>query len=218
VDASNATGNAPEPPERPLARRRRSSAGTREHRTVIRHSSDEWAEVSALAADLGVSVPGLYELALAEKRHGALQARTVDEAPDGDGGIDADDVSGTRRRRNPTGARPHRTVIRHTDEEWARVTSMASYLGLSVPGFYERAAFAGSAQAAVELSIIHDELFGVRRLLANAANNLNQVARSLNTDGTYDDAQLVESLRLFRETIARLHRLLDDLPGGGMQA
>ncbi len=123
----------------------------------------------------------------------------------------------TRRKRNQHGAREHRTVIRHTDEEWARVTAMAAHLGVSVPGFYERAAFAGSAQAAVELSIIHDELFGVRRLLSNAANNLNQVARSLNTDGTYEPAQLDGSLRLFGSTIARLNDVLDSLPGQGIE-
>ncbi|UUW93001.1 plasmid mobilization relaxosome protein MobC [Pimelobacter simplex] len=123
----------------------------------------------------------------------------------------------TRRRRNQGGARPNRTVIRHTDEEWARVNAAASHLGLSVPGFYERAAFAGSAQAAVELSIIEDELFGVRRLLANAANNLNQVARSLNTDGSHEPAQLAGSLQLFEDTIARLNGLLDSLPGHGIQ-
>lgn len=119
----------------------------------------------------------------------------------------------TRRSRNRGGTRPHRTVIRHTDEEWARVTSMATHLGLSVPGFYERAAFAGSAQAAVELSIIHDELQGVRRLLANAANNLNQIARSVNIDGSFEPAQLDATLRLFEITVSRLHDMLDRLPG-----
>jgi hypothetical protein len=105
-------------------------------------------------------------------------------------------------------------VIRHTPEEWARVTAAAEHLGVSVPGFYERAAWAGSAQAAVELSIIEDELYGVRRLLANAANNLNQVARALNTDGTHDHPQLTGSLELFGRTVTRLNELLDRLPGG----
>lgn len=123
----------------------------------------------------------------------------------------------TRRSRAGGGPRDHRTVIKHTDEEWARVTAAATHLGLSVPGFYERAAFAGSAQAAVELSIIEDQLFGVRRLLANAANNLNQVARSLNIDGTYEPEQLAGSLRLFDTTVARLNSILDALPGNGQQ-
>ncbi|GAB3868649.1 hypothetical protein GCM10028801_44960 [Nocardioides maradonensis] len=123
----------------------------------------------------------------------------------------------TRRSYTKGVSRAHRTVIRHTDEEWARVTAAAAHLGLSVPGFYERAAFAGSAQAAVELSIIEDQLFGVRRLLANAANNLNQVARSLNTDGTYDGGQLAGSLGLFESTIERLTELLEQLPGNGVQ-
>lgn len=129
-----------------------------------------------------------------------------------------DERRATRRARNQGGTREHRTVIRHNAEEWSRVTAAAAQLGLSVPGFYERAAFAGSAQAAVELSIIESELFGVRRLLANAANNLNQVARSLNTDGSYEPAELEATLRLFTDTVGRLNELLDALPGGGMKS
>lgn len=179
-------------------RRPRHEEGARPHRLAIRHTEGEWEDVTELATRLGMSVPGVYQHALRE-----FVARRSD---------DASEIGVARDR-----PRQRRTIIRHTDEEWARVTSMAAHLGLSVPGFYERAAFAGSAQAAVELSIIHDELFGVRRLLANAANNLNQVARSLNTDGTHEPAQLAGSLALFETTIARLNELLAELPGQGVR-
>lgn len=103
--------------------------------------------------------------------------RAVEKAP----GEETVDRPRTRRSYTNGAPREHRTVIRHSDEEWARVTAMAVHLGLSVPGFYERAAFAGSAQAAVELSGIYDALHGVRRGLGLAHNNLNQIAHTFNT-------------------------------------
>lgn len=187
--------------DRGRTRRASHEEGGRPHRLAIRHTEAEWANVSELAARTQMSVPAVYEFALR-----SFLARR-DQDPDAA-------LAQSLVRDRP---RPHMTVIRHTDEEWARATAMAAHLGLSVPGFYERAAFAGSAQAAVELSIIHDELFGVRRLLANAANNLNQVARSLNTDGTHEPAQLAGSLSLFETTIARLNELLAELPGQGVR-
>lgn len=121
-----------------------------------------------------------------------------------------------RRRRNKDGRRAHRTVIRHNDAEWARVTAMATHLGVSVPGLYERAVFAGSVQAAVGIEEIHSELIGVRRLLANAANNLNQVARAANSGEGVDHGRLEASLSLFERSIERLFEILHNLPGGDL--
>jgi len=135
-------------------------------------------------------------------------------------------VRPTTRRSYTNGVRrPHRTVIRHSDEEWARVTAMAVHLGLSVPGFYERAAFAGSAQAAVELSNIYEALHGVRRGLGTAHNNLNQIAHTFNTvvmairsDDRFDDElvgllvdagqRLPAVLAEYQELLPRLAELL----------
>lgn len=116
-----------------------------------------------------------------------------------------------RRRRNAGGTRPHRTVIRHSDEEWARVQAIAERMGISVPAFYERAAFAGSVQAAVDIEEIALGVLGARRLLANAANNLNQIARGVNVGDGVDAAQLSSTLRLFERSIDSLMTELDNL-------
>lgn len=134
-------------------------------------------------------------------------------------GENGESQAGPARRRSSTKgvARPHRTVIRHTDEEWARVTAMAQHLGVSVPGFYERAAFAGSAQAAVELSIIHDKLDGVRLGLSRMHTNLNQIAKGVNIDGTLYADQFAAVLERYETLLPRLDALLAELPGQGMQ-
>ncbi|GAB2864461.1 hypothetical protein [Nocardioides pacificus] len=130
---------------------------------------------------------------------------TESEGPGGRG------IAQRRRKRNAGGARPHRTVIRHTDEEWARVTAMAAHLGVSVPGLYERALFAGSAQSAVALEEVVLGMLGARRLLANAANNLNQVARAVNFGDGVNVAQLDYSLRTFERAIDELRSEIDNL-------
>lgn len=116
-----------------------------------------------------------------------------------------------RRRRNALGTRSHRTVIRHTDDEWARVTAMAEHLGISVPGLYERAVFAGSVQNAVAIEEAVLGMLGARRLLANAANNLNQIARVANAGEGVNGVQLEQTLRLFERAIEELRSEIDNL-------
>lgn len=198
------------------SRRLRTPSGERTRRTVIRHTDDEWAHVTAEAERLGLSVPGYYLYAASE-----LAKRP---AP-GEGVRDAEGAPverpETRRRRNPGGTRPHQTVIRHNDAEWARVTAAAVSMGKSVPEFYTMAVWAGSAQAAVELGIIHDELWGVRRSLRNATNNINQIALGVNTDGTFYAEQATKAVQHLDATVERLNELLDPVeqhsPRGGAQ-
>jgi len=45
---------------------------------------------------------------------------------------------GLYRRRRAEGRREHRTVIKHSDEEWARVLALAQAQGVSVLRLYER--------------------------------------------------------------------------------
>lgn len=90
---------------------------------------------------------------------------------------------GVYRRRLSEGRREHRTVIKHTAEEWVRVVSLARAQGVSVPRLYERAVHAGDVVAAAKLTRVVDELLFVQRLMANATNNLNQIAKVANTNG-----------------------------------
>lgn len=119
--------------------------------------------------------------------------------------------TGRRRKRSVGGRRPHRAVIRHNDEEWARVNAMASHLGVSVPNLYERAMFAGSAQAVVGIEEAVLGMLGARRLLANAANNLNQIARAANSGADINTAQFDQTLALFERAIEELRTEIDNL-------
>lgn len=194
-------------------RRLRTPAGERTKRTVIRHTDDEWTHVKAQADALGMSVPGYYSYAVAE----LAKRPAPDDAVEGT--VDTIERPVSRRRRNPDGTREHKTVIRHNDAEWARVTAAAVSMGKSVPELYEMAMWAGSAQAAVELGIIHDELWGVRRSLRNATNNINQIALGVNTDGTFYADQATKAVQHLHATVTRLNDLLDPVeqrsPRGG---
>lgn len=130
----------------------------------------------------------------------------VNETPETGSGF-----AGRRRKRTVGGARKHRTVIKHTDEEWARVQSHAAFFGVTVPAFYERQAFAGSAQNSVALEEAVLGMLGSRRLLANAANNLNQITHAVNSGDALEPGRLDATLRLFERAIADLKERIDEL-------
>lgn len=122
---------------------------------------------------------------------------------------------GVFRRRRTDGTRPHRTVIRHTDQEWARVQSLAQVQHISVPRLYERALLAGDVVVAAKLVTIRDEMQGPRRLLANVANNMNQMARVANATGDVGNAdQLGAALVSLGRQVDRMNDLLSQIQGG----
>ena len=121
---------------------------------------------------------------------------------------------GRRRANAPGGPRSHRAVIVHSDEEWARVQALAQLQGVSVPRLYERAVWAGDVQTASRVAEIHLELAGVRRLLGNAASNINQIARVANSTGEIQEAEFRAATRMVERQVERINVLLAQLPGG----
>ncbi|MGA5040262.1 MobC family plasmid mobilization relaxosome protein [Streptomyces olivaceoviridis] len=94
-----------------------------------------------------------------------------------------------RRRPYQRRQRPHVRNTRLSDEELGRVTAGAKAAGLTVSGFLARSALAASrdlertaAAIAGDRELI-TELFAARRYLGHVSNNLNQVARALNSGG-----------------------------------
>lgn len=120
---------------------------------------------------------------------------------------------GLFRRRRTEGRRPHRTVIKHSDEEWARVQSIARAQGVSVPRLYEQSLHAGDVVAAAKLSQVFAELLVIQRLMGNAATNINQVAKVANTTGEVEDERLLAASSFMRQQADRLSDVLDELPG-----
>lgn len=82
-----------------------------------------------------------------------------------------------------------------------------------MPRLYERAVHAGDVLAAAKVARIHEELYGVRRLLASVSNNVNQLARASNATGQVE-GELSATLDLLRRTVDRLNGLLSRLPDG----
>lgn len=123
---------------------------------------------------------------------------------------------GRYRRRLTEGRRAHRTVIRHSDEEWARVTSMALAQGVSVPRLYERAVWAGDVVAAARLSRFVGELGLILRVVSTSANNLNQLAKVANATGDLSADQIAASARHLDDQLERLRAMLTDVSRGNL--
>ncbi len=105
-------------------------------------------------------------------------------------------------------------MITHTDGEWARVSALAQVQGVTVPRLYARAMLAGDVVVSARVQQVHLELYGVRRLLAGATTNINQIARVANATSEVDDRALAGAVDLLERQIGRLNELLKDLPGG----
>lgn len=121
---------------------------------------------------------------------------------------------GNYRRRLVGMRREHRTVIRHSDEEWARVTAMAKAQGVSVPRLYERAIWAGDVVAAARLSRIVGELGLILRVVAASANNINQVAKVANSTGEVSAPQVLAAAEHLERQLERVRDMLNDVSRG----
>jgi len=104
--------------------------------------------------------------------------------------------------------------VRVTPEEEAQLLALALRYRVSVPKLLVDAALAGGSEAAAENASVRyalvTELFGLHRLLANIANNVNQVAKVANATGAVPpetDAVLSST----RRAAARIDALVDEL-------
>jgi predicted PP-loop superfamily ATPase len=120
----------------------------------------------------------------------------------------------TARRRRVEGGRHHRHVVRVTPEEEAQLLAVALRYRVSVPKLLVDSALAGGSEAAAtNASVRHalvTELFGVHRLLANIANNVNQMTKALHGTGELPP-QTGEVMTAVRRTAARIDEVLDGL-------
>ncbi|MEU1821299.1 plasmid mobilization relaxosome protein MobC [Streptomyces abikoensis] len=94
-----------------------------------------------------------------------------------------------RRRPYQRGRRLHGRTARFNDEELALITAGANAAGITVAAYLAHAALAAArdldrttAEIASRREIV-SELFAARRHLSYIGNNLNQVAKILNSDG-----------------------------------
>jgi len=121
-------------------------------------------------------------------------------------------VTARRRRANTLTPRKKAVQVRLTEAEHEQLAGLADGHGVTVQRLLVEAALAGRETPAARRSAMA-ELFAIRRLLANVANNVNQLARAANVTG---DAPAVARLEAVLEELRGvLGRTLDVLDGLG---
>lgn len=120
----------------------------------------------------------------------------------------------TARRRRVEGGRHHRHVVRVTPEEEAQLLALALRYRVSVPKLLVDSALAGGSEVAASNASVRQaivtELFGVHRLLANVANNVNQMTKALHSTEEVLP-QSGEVLSAVRRTAGRIDDVIDGL-------
>jgi hypothetical protein len=105
-------------------------------------------------------------------------------------------------------------VVRVTPEEEAQLLALALRYRVSVPKLLVDSALAGGSEvAASNASVRHaliTELFGLHRLLANVANNVNQMTKALHATGELPP-QTGEVLAAARRTAEKIDDVIDGL-------
>ncbi|WP_329468692.1 plasmid mobilization protein [Streptomyces sp. NBC_01431] len=114
---------------------------------------------------------------------------------------------GKKLKRVEEGKRQHVTKVLMSDKEAQLVRGRAIALGVSVPRTLVEAATGVPPLTRTERDAMYMEVMAVRRLLANMANNLNQIARALNADAEFSPDQLRAVLDRLPGTIERVEEM-----------
>jgi hypothetical protein len=112
---------------------------------------------------------------------------------------------GAARRHRVQGGRQCAVEIKFTDAEYAAVATRAAESKVSVQRFLVGCALARRTQT--PSPSMAAEMAALRRLTANLANNINQIARRLNSGGS-PDASIDPTLHAVRRAMDRLDRAL----------
>ncbi|WP_242513971.1 plasmid mobilization protein [Streptomyces leeuwenhoekii] len=161
---------------------------------------------------------------------GAVQHRGVlDRGAATEGGSQPEEHAPCRRRRAAKNAsrkrspktaadkRTHVCSVRLNDTEKNHLTAAAAAARTSLPAFLARSALAAArdperaAGAIAGERELVSELFAARRHLGHVGNNLNQLARAINSGAQPADAQLDAVLAAVRRATIRVQAATDQL-------
>ncbi|WP_216898411.1 plasmid mobilization relaxosome protein MobC [Nocardia alni] len=147
-----------------------------------------------------------------------VQPQTVDSLSDrgaGDASVIALPVSvrarARRRQRqaNTPGGRAKSHCVKVTAEQELELVARAHRAKVSVSRLLVEAALSEAGREVGAARDIADRLMGIERLLANVANNVNQMAATANSGGGIDHRQLAANMALLRRMRERLDTVLD---------
>lgn len=111
---------------------------------------------------------------------------------------------GSTRRHRVEGGRQHQVLLRFNDAEYEALTTRATTAGVTVQRLLADGAFASRRPQVSAPAALLAEL---RRLTASLSNNINQIARWLNSGGR-PDARITGALDAVRRAMARLDAVL----------
>ncbi|MGW7304402.1 plasmid mobilization protein [Streptomyces sp. NPDC054835] len=123
----------------------------------------------------------------------------------------------TRRRTYKRRQRPNVCSVRMSDEELALVATAAKTAGVTLAGFFARAALSAARDPQTSAAAIAGrremiaELFAARRHLGQIGNNLNQLTRATNSGAQPPDAQIDAVLNAVHRATARVQGATDQL-------
>ncbi|MGQ4484452.1 plasmid mobilization relaxosome protein MobC [Streptomyces sp. SAS_281] len=123
-------------------------------------------------------------------------------------------ASPVARKRSPQKNKRARICnVRLSDDEWTRLTAAARTSRKSLPAYLVRAGLAAAEDAENTAAVIAGhrdliaELFAARRHLGQVGNNLNQVARAINSGG--QPAELDAVVSAVQRAVARVQVVTD---------
>lgn len=122
-------------------------------------------------------------------------------------GIQSRPVPPGGRNKREAGGRPHKAFVRMSDEEFAKIAGRARALEISVPRALVEAATGAPPLTKSERQALHQELTGVKLLLGNLTNNVNQIAKALNSDADVPTRQIRSVLERAAVAAARVEEL-----------
>lgn len=117
-----------------------------------------------------------------------------------------------RRANSPNGPRVHRHVVRTTAEEEVQLLARAIVREVTVPRLMIESAMNLHIETDTDRHAAIAEIFAVQRLLANVANNVNQLARWANEERAFP-AEAVAVVAEYRAIVSRLNAALDRISG-----
>lgn len=113
-----------------------------------------------------------------------------------------------RREREAEGRRTNRFLVSYNDTELAIVTEAAARDNQALASWVSVAALKVAKEKVVPVSVdardLIAELIQSRNQASRIGNNLNQVAKALNADGTVTDAQLAATLDAILKAMQRM--------------
>jgi hypothetical protein len=119
---------------------------------------------------------------------------------------------GRQRRANAAVPRDRRYTVKVTAAEDAELQARAELSGVTVSRLLFESAMVADVVTDADRKAVVAEFFAIRRLMANAANNVNQVAKYANSEGVFP-AEAEAVVAEYRAIVPRLSEALDKLAG-----